>query len=534
MDPSDTSPPFVTARASDDVNEQATVSRSKRARRPFETPLDGSVTDRRRLQNRMAQRAYRQRKDSAIDVLQQKVTELEKSKEDMSREFIKFTTLILEQNSVKDCPEIIEHIKVSTLGLLRGAGEIDDDERLNNQDTEQILPPSDLETGISTSVTPGLEQVEQSDFSMDAFIAQLDCVDSLGSTTNSQPNSNPTSCFYDANSYFQMPINRTQPHHMDYQFPGAPSASSLPCPKSYAAQETTFGRRLHRAAQEGGFLLASMKHPPPTWYLKVFGFCLHFETREEICDRLGDVVRRNRDSTLNDWNYPFTNLGGAGLFYPQEGGNGTGELPIGNRSLQNEAYKPSEMSGLSMGPFGPSVQQTRDLRLDAQLRIIDPEFEGDFFDSDEVEICLRGYGVTIPPNKDFVTAYIDMAMFEREQDAVPANVQLNNPDIAADASVPGMNIDRHIDQNLEHHEPVSVHCPAGMMGMAMGRMPQPSKSTRVEEVWKTPLMRETKVTVDVERLITCLCNSTVCLGRTPAVRPKDIRKSLAASIVNKD
>ncbi|KAJ3541556.1 hypothetical protein NM208_g4548 [Fusarium decemcellulare] len=510
MDPSDTSPPITTARASDNVNEQITVSRSKRARRPFETPPDGSVTDRRRLQNRMAQRAYRQRKDSAIDVLQQKVTELEKSKEDMSREFIKFTTLILEQNSVKDCPEIIEHIKGSTLGLLRGAGEIDDDERLNNQDTDQILPTSDLETGISTSVIPGLEQVEQFDFPMADFIAQLDCADSLGSTTNSQPNSNPTSCSHDANSYFQMPVNRTQSHHMDYQLPGAPYASSMPCPKSYAAQEITFGRRLHRAAQEGGFLLASMKHPPPTWYLKVFGFCLHFETREEICDRLGDVVRRNRDSTLNDWNYPFTNLGGAGLFYPHERGNGA------RRAAQLE-------TGLC---------KMRHLRLDAQLRIIDPEFEGDFFDSDEVEICLRGYGVTIPPNKDFVTAYIDMAMFEREQDAVPANVRLHNPDIVADASVLGMNIDTHIDQNLEHHEPVSVHCPAGMMGMAMGRMPQPPKSTRVEEIWKTPLMRETKVTVDVERLITCLCNSTVCLGRTPAVRPKDIRKSLAASIVN--
>jgi hypothetical protein len=41
-----------------------------------------------------------------------------------------------------------------------------------------------------------------------------------------------------------------------------------------------------------------------------------------------------------------------------------------------------------------------------------------------------------------------------------------------------------------------------MIGMAMGTMPPPPKPT-AEERWKTPFKRDTKVKVDVERLITC-------------------------------
>ncbi|KAJ4256017.1 hypothetical protein NW762_009091 [Fusarium torreyae] len=466
----------------------------------------------------MAQRAYRQRKESVIDVLKQKVSELEKSKEDMGQEFLNFTTALLGQDSIKGSPEIIEHIKQSTLSLLCSARDDDDDQRMDDEGTDQSVPANNSEAGIPAAVTPGVEQFGDLDFSMLDGPAQWDYTNSLGPMANLQPNMNSTPYLQDASYYFQMPSNQAQAYQMNQQLPGALYAPSLPCPKSYAAHEVTFGRRLHRASQQGAFLLASMKHAPPTWYKRTFGFCLHFETRDEIRERLGECVRRSRD-TLNIWTHPFTNAGGAGLFYPPNQDHGTGDLPIGNRFMEHEAYKPSEMSGFSMGPFGPSIQQVRDIHLDAQLRIIDPEYAGDWFDCDEVEISLRAYGVTIPPNQDFVTAYIDMEMFEREEDTEPSNSQPN------DSNLP--------DSHMGTSDPTSVHCPAGMMGMAMGTMPPPPRSV-LPEHWKTPSNRETKVKVDVERLTTCLVNSMVCLGRTPAVRPKDIRKALKLSLVNED
>jgi hypothetical protein len=271
---------------------------------------------------------------------------------------------------------------------------------------------------------------------------------------------------------------------------------------------------------------------------------MHFETREEIANRLGETVRKSRDATLNNWRFPFTNVGGAGLFYPDQG-NGSNELPIGNRFMENEEYRPSEMSGFSMGPWGPSIEQTRDLRLNPQLRIIDPSYDGDFFDADEIEICLRGYGVTIPANKDFVIAYIDMGMFERA-DARGITEAQDGP-----VTPPGASNDAtKILDPEEETGPSSLHCPTGMLGMAMGAMPPPPKP-QPQDQWKTPTKRDTKVKVDVERLITCewpeppislrltycstgLCNATVCLGRTPAVRPKDVRKALKMSLVDED
>ncbi|KAM0244324.1 hypothetical protein ACHAP5_006340 [Fusarium lateritium] len=513
---------------------------SKRGRRPLEAEGGGSVTNRRRMQNRMAQRAYRQRKESAIDILRRKVEELEKSKEDMGREFVNFTSVILEQDAIKQCPEIIEHIKHSTITLISSAGEPDEVDELGHQAEVYIIPETEIQATVLEDVSPPLDQLEGFDLPMLDPSTRVDDRNLFSPAVDSQPNSNSNSdstpYSFDANSYFQVPP--TQQFYSLYELSGSNLDSSLCCPRSYAAQEHTFGRRLHRASQEAGFLLASMKHSPPAWYRKVFGFCLHFETREEITTRLKESVGKGQDTTLNNWKYPFTNVGGSGLFYPQEQGFGTDGLPVGNRSLPHEIYRPTELSGFSMGPFGPSVEEVRDLRLNPQLRIIDPEYDGDFFDSDEIEICLRGYGVTIPASKDFVTAHIDMAMFEPAPESnKPADKLISSDDI------------EYIIGEEPRVENVAFHCPAGMLGMAVGSMPPPPKPV-AEERWKTPFKRDTKVKVDVERLITCktrfavfsselltlaaLVTSTVCLGRTPAVRPLDIRKALKLSLVQED
>ncbi|KAF4451284.1 hypothetical protein F53441_5705 [Fusarium austroafricanum] len=501
---------------------EVTGTGSKRGRRPLEVPESGTITNRRRMQNRMAQRAYRQRKESAIDILKRKVLELEKSKENMGKEFINLTSVMLQQDSIKNCPQIVEHIKQSTISLLSSAADDDDNEKPDEQDEEQNEPSGGLAANSSADFTPTV-QLDQ-DFGFHMTDSNVHTGYSIvGTAASSQPmpnsNSDSTPGSFNVGPCIQIPANQTQFYDTNRQLPGSTWNSSLPIPRSYAAHEETFGRRYHRAAQEGAYLLASMRHSPPAWYRKVFGFCMHFETREEICSRLGEALRKSRDETLNHWRFPFTNIGGAGLFYPEQGYDNC-EPPIGNRFLQHEAYRPSEMSGFSMGPFGPSIEEIRDLRLNNQLRVIDPEYDGDFFDADETEICLRAYGVTIPAGKDFVTAYIDMGMFDKAPDSETSSESATPP-------ATGTNF-------IDLDEPISFHCPAGMLGMAMGAMPPPPPSKGPGEQWKDPSLRATKVKIDVDRLIMCLVNSTVCLGRTPGVRPLDIRKSLKMAIIGDD
>ncbi|UZP38331.1 hypothetical protein NXS19_006147 [Fusarium pseudograminearum] len=511
----------------------------RRGRRPVETPAMGSVSNRRRMQNRMAQRAYRQRKESAIDVLKKKVEELEKVKEDIGNEFLSFTSVILEKEGVGNCPDIVEHIKKSTINILTSTREVDEISETEDHDMDPVPSTSEAPAGPSTAYTLTADQVNSLGFPMVDYVPELEFDNMFDHNIDAQPTTQyhdynlSTPSMHDKGSYFQPSIYQTPGYNIS-PLPGATYDTSLSCPRSYSSHEATFGRRYHRATQEAAFLLASMKHSPPTWYQKVFGFCLHFETRDEITQRIGDCLRKSREATLNNWKFPFTNVGGAGLFYPNQGYDGS-ELPIGNRSLSNETFRPSELSGFSMGPFGPTIEQVRDLRLSPQLRIIDPNYDGDFFDADEIEISLRGYGVTIPASKDYVTAYIDMAMFERaearearETSGSESEDPVTPPDVSTDTG------NHFEDASVScDNEAAPLHCPVGLMGMATGEMP-PYPKSQPQEQWKTPIRRETRVKVDVERLIMCLTNFTVCLGRTPAVRPKDIRMALKMSLIDED
>ncbi|KAH7144158.1 hypothetical protein B0J13DRAFT_635087, partial [Dactylonectria estremocensis] len=488
----------------------------KRGRRSIESQ-GGTAVDRRRTQNRVAQRAYRQRKELATDALKQRIVQLEKLNEDIGREFVRFTDLILRQQFIEYFPEIAKHLQQTTLSLLRITR--DKDFSTSKPLASSNSRPSPLPSS-STSATSGLERLQAHDLPVSDFIAQPGHPAPLKSISSSRVTSFALPPFEDMSSSFSAPGAQPEYHLGNYTLPGSSCASSLPPPRSYAADERTFGRRLHRASQEAGFLLASMNSPPPTWYLKVFGFCLHFETREEIRERMGEAVSQARGSTLNNWRYPFTNLGGAGLFYPDvnsstpDGNQAGGELPIGNRALQHEAYKPSELTGFSMGPFSPAVEEVRDLRLNPLLRILDPGFQGDFFDADEIEICLRGYGVTIPPNKDFVIAQIDMAMLEGWTGSDGSKSAQGSAGMTGTAL-------------LAPHSRDHVTTPiVTMASFADPTLPGDNS--------KTTQVRKTTVTVDVERLITSLVNITVCLGRTPAVRPKDVRRSLKESLILED
>src|SRR6478752_9401772 len=165
----------------------------------------------------MAQRAYRQRKESAIDILKQKVEALERSKEHMGREFINFTSVILEQDTVKNNPQIIEHIKQSTINLLSSARDVD------VQDGEQNDLPNDPPVDVSPDLTPPILQAQVFDFPMMDGTGQMDYTTNPIEPMLSQqrPNSDSTPHSFDATSYFQPPTTQTPFYDMTYQLPGS-------------------------------------------------------------------------------------------------------------------------------------------------------------------------------------------------------------------------------------------------------------------------------------------------------------------------
>jgi hypothetical protein len=481
------------------------------ARRQIPTNPEGTTgKDRRRSQNRLAQRAYRERKESAVESLRKRIMELEKLNETMGREYTTITDIILNQNSVQGFPDIAQQIKDSTTKLLdmaRDAEQHDRDDGLIMSSITEEVPGLLYSTGSSSQSSGQMSRScpspEITHLDLSLGLANVpDQVPVPGWPSTSQADfytdqpmqaggpTLATTSFYPGLDFFNAPL------------PGVSHASTLQPPRSYAATELTFGRRLHRASQESGSLLASMQNPPPLLYMKTFGFCLHFETRQEIAKRMKVAATQARDKTLNDWRYPFTNLGGAGLFYPElnaYGADGTDSstgLPIGNRSL-SEAFKPADLTGLSMGPFSAEVEAVRDLRLNSEFRILEPAFQGDFFDSDEIEICLRSYGVTIPPSKDFVTAHIDMSIFEPHKEQVAA---LSEHGLSTFPEGPDGRVDLTQGQQISTMSELT----SSLRNTASSKSASPPAYDSTGRA-----SRKSKVVIDVESLITCEKNNSV-------------------------
>ncbi|KAF6524102.1 hypothetical protein HZS61_012601 [Fusarium oxysporum f. sp. conglutinans] len=557
------------SKASEENDEERSKKRSRG--RPRLDTRDETAQDRRRTQIRLAQRAYRNRKDTAITTLEDKVKDLEDANENMSKEFMNFFDFVLSQGMLEGAPEVARRLNDTTrkfLSLTRKSA--DDSNRDGVEDTpapaqaqEQVVsqPPGRHPSGSDSSTSgsgsgefmlqnpPGFNTSQEKSLSTpqrpDATIRQQATpplnlpyeIITMPTTDNASfpVYDTQTTVSFDQNPFLQSP------------FPNVHS------PSTYAPQERSFGRRLQRATLEAGLRLASMANPPPHRYAEVFGFCLLFEPRESIIRRISSTLARVSHESMFVWRYPFTNLGGAGTFFPNNGEAGgstaTGAngnaIPLGNQGLAQH-MKPQEMTGFSMGPFDPDVETTKGDRIDARMRMMYKGFEGDFFDADEVETYLRQRGIVIPANVDFIDAEIDMGSFDETPDLSglgtsssffgthqpPASSQaLYMPSQQATSDIPSMwqsTIPTTLATTTTSMTQPSLMAPAmgvdfinimptveatnpGQFGTGMGSLMDSSYFPRdwaPDASWM-----KTKVTMDVNRLVAEMTSRAVCLEK---------------------
>ncbi|KAH7151690.1 hypothetical protein B0J13DRAFT_246464 [Dactylonectria estremocensis] len=584
----DTDPPTSTRKRSDPSDDGDEGGGKKRSRgRPRLDTKDETAADRRRTQIRLAQRAYRNRKDTAIDTLKQRVKELEQISEDMGREFMSLSHFVLGQGVLQGSPEVAQHLADANRKFLALQRQVAAEDVSTNADTEAGTYES-TEGTLSSAVEhsqlaiihPGCSKKSSSSSAssnevhstpnteMGSEEAGLDNAQNMPVTFqqfNEMTDSSVDSLTGHSVKDSSYPIDEIRAQRLRYSDPFAnPLLIPPPVPPSFAAQETTFGRRLQRTIMEAGYKLSVMSNPPPDRYMAVFSFCLHFESRREIACRLLASLLCTSQETLNNWKVPFTNLGGAGLHhFPSTDGIGCisdCELPLGNQGLP-EPFKPHEMTGFSMGPFNPAVEATRDMRVDHRLRMLEPGFEGDFYDADEVEIYLRHHNIVIPANKDFVDAEIELHAFEEPPQPAPWSYDANKrspvqrqwpptEDPSLFTSVPGYaNTSGNIWPGVVPPAMVggSHTIPAQDTGQGTNMVPdlptetstnqftQPLSFEAPEATWQAwegdATWTRTKVTIDVNQLVAQMTCMAVCLGRTPGLRPQDIHKAVKQSIV---
>ncbi|KUI53618.1 AP-1-like transcription factor [Cytospora mali] len=551
----------------------------KRARgRPRLDTKDQTAAERRRTQIRLAQRAYRSRKESAIQSLERKVQDLQETNEEMSNAFMKLHDFAVSLGMLEKAPEFARELRATTekfLSLARKSSEDGGhDGRSESSSHDAARSPRHGRKEKSSSPEAIVTQPprQQDVLPWGGYISTTAPVISPPVSVPDHSNIMPTSTqalldyeiitmptTENASFPFGLTQNSLFPDIFEHttlppSYPLSPF-SALPLPNSLAATENTFGRRLQRTATERGYQLITMANPPKERFAKVFGFCMLFEPLDRIRDRLRSALDRTKAESLNNWQTPFWALGGAGQHHIQQDPN---QGLVGNQGTTDQFKHSFPGGNFGLGPFDSRTGEIWDKNIDPRMRITLPGFQGDFYDAEEVELYLQSRGVSIQPGQDYLTALIDVAAFEgggpRGQKSTPFDDWPQNIDDAfglhpsstppslspgtgsgTDSSSLGMSDMPNSNNAWPVHDSRSSGMGAlgsqfqgfftggasapGGLGDDRSTMAFAGMSTRSN---MTPENRKRLVTLDVNAFIKEMVARAVCLGRSPGFRPKDV------------
>jgi hypothetical protein len=380
----------------------------------------------------MAQRAYRHRKETTISSLEKQVQELRGANEEMSNIFLNLHDFARQRGILDRERDFSNHLKSSTERFLALAKSIAADDSAREDDTNsadgrkktqspdpepsrrnhQVKPTAtQIESSLSMEPHPsamwGYQMAKDNDAD-DQRIQGLSQLDELNTQTFmnlprqqghqiiSRATPDNASFSFDIDTDFLQNFRAEVPDIFETYQKVVTFQESLPLPKTLSHSEATFGRHLQRASMERGWRLITDKDPDPIRFQEVFGFCLHFESRDQIEMRLRnalDATTTSKDA-LFDWKQPFVHLGGSGTYYPLD-------------EDISGSLMPKFRTGMSMGPFSPAVLETREHAMLDEFRMNMPGFDGPWFDSSEVDNYLRSCGINIPPNVEFITIDLD-------------------------------------------------------------------------------------------------------------------------------
>ncbi|KAK4496787.1 hypothetical protein PRZ48_012770 [Zasmidium cellare] len=345
----------------------------KRGRPRFEIH-DGSAADRRRTQIREAQRAYRQRREGALDELRTQVSELEGTIYAMNKAFVDFcdrlTASGLSAESMQDIRETSAHFRALTK-VVRKSGEEDGSEMSGS------LEPC---SGTSTADGP-TDSLKDSGF-VPLDIAMLDGI--FGNETEDDRTTNWTGWDQQSQALVSSgTLYSTSSEHL------SPVPVSINPPITYSFQETTFGRRLHRSCLEQSYQLILDPNQRPGTYQQVFELPLLRRDKSDLTSALKSTLRKGSHECLHS-SLPLIHIGGAGTHYPRRDS-------FGNLRPKREAY--------NLGVIGPQMlailEQAALQNLTTDMTVEVLGYEGEWLDSYDVEGYLNEQGIFIDPTSSF-------------------------------------------------------------------------------------------------------------------------------------
>ncbi|KAI1211188.1 uncharacterized protein F4807DRAFT_27978 [Annulohypoxylon truncatum] len=570
-----------------EANEEAKRTRG----RPRLETKDQTPTERRRTQIRLAQRAYRNRKESAITDLQARINDLKDVNNEINSAYQNLFDYASQRGLLAQAPEFGQQLQ-RLQSLIKQTQEEDipklsdqdspegnfDDNVRETQGAEDIATlnegpiPRTLPTTLPSTLPPTLPESQPVN-PWGGFQVTHEPVieETSASASNLDPSlinpqlhqhqyeivtaPTPDNASFGTRLPFDMNFNPAFTNWATHPY------NRLTGPRTMSFHEWAFARRLHRHAVERASALINMPNPPPTVLSRVFGFVMLFETVDEIRARTTATLNRIRNEPLNYWEHPFHQLGGSGTHYSEHGPS----------SLSGTSDYHS--TGFGTGPFNERTTRVRDTLLGVSQYINMNGWEGTWFDSGEVETYLAQNGIVIPTAADLHVIEVPPNAFSDVQ--VPPQIQLMQ------TIPPNTSPMSHGNQSFASGGSDNSSPPTGLPTFpARPHIPTTGPPTTQGDSWphvsvtsnlyaasqladggasnftgldnmanvfpNTPSYiyphqepaapiqppASKRVVLDVNRFISDMISHATCLGRAPAFRPKDIANSFWGAVVS--
>ncbi|KAK5047837.1 hypothetical protein LTR84_006502 [Exophiala bonariae] len=415
----------------------------KQRGRPRLDTQDETAADRRRTQIRLAQRAYRHRKETTISALKNKVAALHDTIDQMNKTFLDLHDNMVDAGILNSHYALGRQLKNATEAFVAfskiTANESDDEDekiaKITNGETEadrtetvaKVKRPTvqDVEKWSGgggqkripkpSSRTAKRVNVRGTSFDPSSTDVEADVkAKPLNSTKTNLTDDNDDDGFLAAISQTSfidtsnlhglnelMQFNAQIPEETSFNYPELSDALSIERPikpsyqaqgsYTYSFQETTFARRLHRMCLERAFRNLTNPQIDPAYIKRAFRFTFCFSNRKRMLHRFQEMLKRRAGESLENWSVPFFRIGGAGTHFPRRDEDGK---PI---------YPPNMVSpAKAFGPQPWIEVETPRLETTTQEMLENIGFGGEWFDSHDVEEYLKTKGIYLDGQSSFV------------------------------------------------------------------------------------------------------------------------------------
>jgi hypothetical protein len=342
--------------------------------------------ERRRTQMRMAQRAYRQRKQNELLTTHKRLSEIGDAVTDLGTVYNSLSSKLTTSGFLPLWPDLAQKLEETTgkfqaLAQLSSLPENHSDQKSStspppppaaqalsmstssSQDNlGMLLPPSSCAGSSSPCQEPGfvVPKVEE-DTTASAFTMPSS---NLLFYPQAMPPYGPQVTLATNTSGVPVPNN---------SIPQLPAPTYLSPPTSYSYQETSFARRLQRKCVESAYRVLISDRVHPARKARIFKLAFRVWNKKQL-------VEKFRQSALG-WEFddpatPYFSVGGAGTHYPR---------------TWNQLVRP-----VTNGPWPTHMAHIQhpgpDKSVEAIVHALGMD-DGDWFDCLDIEGHLRGMGV---------------------------------------------------------------------------------------------------------------------------------------------